>query len=90
MIMTRKWKSFSVFLADWKQQTSSAANEEIDWKPRQERMQAADAESRTGADRWCGQQGADDGWTTEGGTDGGEIGPDAIRVRCISVPAPTF
>ena len=31
-------------MADWKQQASSAANEEIDGKPRKERIQAADAE----------------------------------------------
>lgn len=91
MIMTWKWRASGVFLADWKQQTSSAANEEIDWKPRQERMQAADAE-RAEVEQAGGVDtaGADDGWTTEGGTDGGEIGPDVIRVRCISVLAPTF
>lgn len=47
-------------------------------------------ESRGGETGGVDTAGADDGWTTEGGTDGGEIGPDAIRVRCISVPAPTF
>ena len=31
-------------MADWKQQASSAANEEIDGKPRKESIQAADAE----------------------------------------------
>ena len=31
-------------MADWKQQASSAANEEIDGKPHKERIQAADAE----------------------------------------------
>ena len=52
--MTRKWRGSSIFLADGKQQASSAANEEIDGKPHKEKMQAADAERRGGADRWCG------------------------------------
>ena len=89
--MTRKWRGSRIFLADGKQQASSAANEEIDGKPHTERMQAADAErgevEQTGG---VDPAGADDGWITEAGTDGGKIWPDAIKVRCISVQAPTF
>ena len=55
-------------MADWKQQSSSAANEEVDVKPCKERMQAtatekAEMEQTGGADT----AGADDEWITDSG-----------------------